>query len=96
MTSAESIGRDKLYEHYKRIGRVGGLLRAFPRRRTATMDTNAALPEAPKKKKGNHWLLWWKIEPEELQKNIVEYDTLRIYQSARRIKLFAFVVVWDS
>ena len=43
-------------------------------------------PEAPKEKRRNHWLrwlLWWKIEPEELQKNIVEYDTLRIYQSAR-------------
>jgi len=56
------------------------------------MDQETVPPEAPKKKKGNHWLLWWKIEPEELQKNIVEYDTLKIYQSARGIS-FLFLLL---
>lgn len=56
------------------------------------MDEKTAPPRAPKKQKGNHWLLWWKIEPEELQKNIVEYDTLRIYQSARGISLLLLLL----
>jgi hypothetical protein len=56
------------------------------------MEINTASPEAPKKKAGNHWLLWWKIEPEELQKNIVEYDTLKIYQSARGISFLLLLL----
>jgi hypothetical protein len=56
------------------------------------MDEKPARPEAPKKERGNHWLLWWKIEPEELQKNIVEYDTLRIYQSARGISFLLLLL----
>ena len=66
-----------------------------------TMDEKTTLP-ASKKTKGNHWLLWWKIEPEELQKQIAEYDTLKFYQSARGISLLcllfsvAITVAWEK
>jgi hypothetical protein len=46
---------------------------------------DAAAEAAHKKRKSGHWLLWWKIEPEELQKQVSEYHTLKVYQSARGI-----------
>jgi len=52
--------------------------------------TNAKETEAaPKKKKSGHWLAWWKIEPEELQKQVAEYKSLKLYQSARGISVCA-------
>jgi hypothetical protein len=30
-----------------------------------------------------HWLLWWKIEPDELQRQVREYDSLNMIKSAR-------------
>ncbi len=32
-----------------------------------------------------HWLLWWKIEPEELQRQVREYDSLGVIKSARKL-----------
>jgi len=55
------------------------------------MDETGALSEASKKKQANHWLLWWKIRPEELQKQIAEYHTLKITQSARGISVLALL-----
>ncbi|MGC2173097.1 MAG: hypothetical protein WA555_15965 [Candidatus Sulfotelmatobacter sp.] len=30
-----------------------------------------------------HWLLWWRIEPDELQRQVREYDSLGMIKSAR-------------
>jgi hypothetical protein len=30
-----------------------------------------------------HWVLWWKIEPDELRKQVSEYDSVGIIKSAR-------------
>jgi hypothetical protein len=30
-----------------------------------------------------HWLLWWKIEPDELQRQVREYDSLGMIRSSR-------------
>lgn len=30
-----------------------------------------------------HWLLWWKIAPDELQRQVREYDSLGMVKSAR-------------
>ncbi len=54
------------------------------------------------------WLLWWQLDKDELQKQVEEYETLKITQSARGISLlfllFSVVVTtgfvlflnWDS
>lgn len=34
-----------------------------------------------------HLFVWWQVEPEELNKQVSEYDTLRFYQSVRGIAL---------
>lgn len=47
----------------------------------------AAVDAKKPKKSGYHWLLWWKIDPEELTRQITEYNTLKVYQSARGISL---------
>ena len=53
------------------------------------MSINTKELEIPKKKqKGNwNWLIWWKIEPQELQKQVAGYNTLKFYQSARGISV---------
>jgi hypothetical protein len=33
------------------------------------------------------WLLWWQIDPTELDRQVTEYDTLRFFQSMRGISL---------
>jgi hypothetical protein len=30
-----------------------------------------------------HWIFWWKIEPDELQRQVREYDSLGMVKSAR-------------
>jgi len=46
--------------------------------------------EAENKKKSQSifgWLLWWQLDKDELQRQVKEYETLKIYQSARGISL---------
>ena len=42
------------------------------------------MTEKRSKKVRYHWLLWWRIEPEELQRQVTEYDSLGI-TSARGV-----------
>ena len=32
---------------------------------------------------GSNWLLWWRINPEALKRQVDDYSTLKFYQSAR-------------
>jgi hypothetical protein len=41
------------------------------------VEQHATISPPPKKAK-SHWLLWWKIEPEELAKQVDEYKILKI------------------
>ena len=38
-----------------------------------------------------HWLLWWRIDQEELDKQIVEYASLKITQSAKGQSFFLLI-----
>jgi hypothetical protein len=49
------------------------------------------LAKPTKKKTLYSWFLWWIIDPAELEKQITNYDKLKIYQSARGISLLLFV-----
>jgi hypothetical protein len=43
---------------------------------------------APQKRRmGWEWLLWWQIPPEELKRQVEQYDTLRYFQSMRGISV---------
>lgn len=44
------------------------------------------------KQKSKHWFLWWKIEPEELAKQVDEYKSLKITQSARGISVLCLLL----
>jgi hypothetical protein len=37
----------------------------------------------PKKKNRFAWLLWWQIEPEELDKQVSQYNDLKFFRSVR-------------
>lgn len=50
------------------------------------VEQHATISRPPTRPK-SHWLLWWKIEPEELAKQVDEYKFLEITQSARGISL---------
>jgi len=52
---------------------------------------------SPKKKKPPLWFfLWWETDPEDVERQITGYGTLRVWQSARGISLLLclFTVVW--
>ena len=38
-------------------------------------------------KKRSNWFTWWRIDPEELQRQVSQYDTLKLYQSARGLSV---------
>ncbi len=44
---------------------------------------------APQKKRrmGWEWLLWWQIPPDELKRQVEQYDTLTFFQSMRGISV---------
>src|SRR5579864_2533681 len=44
-----------------------------------------------KKNTSGNWLLWWQIDPAELEPQVEKYDQLNIHQSARGIALLLFV-----
>jgi len=46
---------------------------------------NQSMTEKHSKKVRYHWLLWWKIEPEELERQVIEYDDSLVLASARGI-----------
>jgi hypothetical protein len=39
--------------------------------------------EAPEKKRGGSWLLWWQVGEDELNKHAAEYQTMPFWKSAR-------------
>lgn len=45
-------------------------------------NANAVEPKKPKKS-ALSFLLWWKIDPAEIEKEITQYNTLKVWQSAR-------------
>lgn len=45
------------------------------------METQVS-PNIRKKRNPFSWLLWWKLDDEELVKQVTQYDSLKIYQSA--------------
>ena len=49
------------------------------------MENNT--PEVVQKKKGNglNWLLWWRVDGEELKKHVDGYNTLGLWKSARGV-----------
>src|SRR3954469_15907168 len=49
------------------------------------MDASSAEP--PKKAKSSFlsFLAWWQVDPQEVQKQVDQYDTLSVWQSARRL-----------
>jgi hypothetical protein len=51
-------------------------------------------PEESKKPAGNFFsfLLWWKIDEEELRKQVEQYDALTVTQSARGQSLLCFLI----
>jgi hypothetical protein len=46
----------------------------------------------PKKEARFHWLMWWRVSPQELDKQIANYHTLRFYQSARGLSLLCLLL----
>ncbi len=38
-----------------------------------------------------HWLFWWRIDPNEITKQVTEYRSLRFYQSARGISFLCLI-----
>jgi len=44
------------------------------------------------KTKSGSWILWWKIDSDELQKQVDEYNSLKIYQAARGLSLLLFLL----
>lgn len=38
-----------------------------------------------------HWLLWWRIEPEELQRQVREYDSLSKIKTARGLSAILLI-----
>ena len=57
--------------------------------------TSASGPETKKPKKSAlSYLAWWKIDPAEMEKQITQYNTLKIWQSARGISsLFCLLTI---
>ena len=47
--------------------------------------------QKPRKKMNFNWFFWWRINPEELQRQISEYKTLKIYQSARGLSFLYLI-----
>jgi uncharacterized RDD family membrane protein YckC len=43
-------------------------------------------------KHSSHWFFWWRIDPDELQKQVAEYKTLKSYQSARGISFWCLIL----
>ena len=48
--------------------------------------------DASKAEKKSFFLLWWKTDPEEIEKQVSQYGTLKIYQSARGLSLLLCLV----
>ena len=46
---------------------------------------------ADQKKRGSHWFLWWKVDPDELSKAVAEYKTKNPFKSPRGIAACCFV-----
>ena len=46
---------------------------------------------ADKKSRGN-FLIWWRIDPDKLSEQVDQYNSLKIYQSARGISFLWFVL----
>jgi hypothetical protein len=54
-----------------------------------TIDTSMT---AASKNVRYHWFLWWKIEPEELRRQVREYDSLGVFKSARGVSALLLVL----
>jgi hypothetical protein len=51
------------------------------------------MPEFPKKKKfGWDWILWWRIDPGELDSQVEQYDTLSLWRAARKLSLLLLLL----
>lgn len=47
---------------------------------------------ATKRKFSRNWLLWWVIDPTELEMQVAQYTTLKFYKSARGISLLCTLI----
>jgi hypothetical protein len=49
-------------------------------------------PVVKKKNAALSWLLWWQLDNDEINKQLLDYQTLKIYQSARGISFLLLLL----